>query len=105
MIAEMIGNLLDNAVRFNRPGGTVTVRVTDGERPSIAIADDGPGIPEAELALVFDRFYRVRREGPPGTGLGLSIVRTIADRLGATVALANRLGGGLIATIQFPPTG
>jgi two-component system sensor histidine kinase TctE len=105
MIAEIIGNLLDNAVRFNRPGGKVMVRVCNGERPSIAIADEGPGIPEADLALVFERFYRVRREGPPGTGLGLSIVRTIADRLGARVILANRPGGGLIATIYFPPAG
>jgi two-component system, OmpR family, sensor histidine kinase TctE len=105
MIAELIGNLLDNAIRYNRPGGTITVRITDGERPSIAITDEGPGIPEPDLALVFDRFYRVRREGPAGTGLGLSIVRTIADRLGATVVLANRVGGGLIATIHFPPAG
>ena len=105
MIAEMIGNLIDNAVRFNRPGGTITVRVADAERPSIAIADEGPGVPEADLALVFERFYRVRREGPAGTGLGLSIVRTIADRLGASVVLANRPGGGLIATIHFPPAG
>ena len=105
MIAEIIGNLLDNAVRFCRPGGTVMVRVVDGERPSIAITDEGPGIPEVDLALVFERFYRVRREGPAGTGLGLSIVRTIADRLGARVELANRPGGGLIATIHFPPAG
>jgi two-component system sensor histidine kinase TctE len=101
MITEMIGNLLDNAVRFNRPGGTVMVRVTDGELPSIVVADEGPGIPEADLALVFERFYRVQREGPAGTGLGLSIVKTIADRLGATVVLANRAGGGVNATILF----
>jgi two-component system, OmpR family, sensor histidine kinase TctE len=103
MIAEMIGNLLDNAVRFNRPGGTIMVRVTGGGQPSIVIADEGPGIPDADLALVFERFYRVQREGPAGTGLGLSIVRTIADRLGARIILANREGGGLIATIHFPP--
>jgi signal transduction histidine kinase len=69
------------------------------------IADEGPGIPDADLALVFERFYRVQRDGPAGTGLGLSIVRTIADRLGARVVLANREGGGLIATIHFPPAG
>jgi two-component system, OmpR family, sensor histidine kinase TctE len=56
MIAEMIGNLLDNAIRYNRPGGTITVRVTDSEQSSIAIADEGPGIPEADLTLVFGRF-------------------------------------------------
>ncbi len=87
MIAEMIGNLLDNAIRYNRPGGTITVRVTDSEQSSIAIADEGPGIPEVDLTLVFGRFYRVQREGPAGTGLGLSIVRTIADQLGADAAL------------------
>src|SRR5262249_19677354 len=105
MIAEMIGNLIDNAIRFNRPRGPVRGRVAGAERPSIAIADEGPGVPEADLALVFERFYRVRREGPAGTGLGLSIVRTIADRLGASVVLANHPGGGLIATIHFPPAG
>jgi two-component system sensor histidine kinase TctE len=105
MIAEMIGNLLDNAIRYSRPGGTITVRVMDGEQPSIAIADEGPGIPEADLTLVFGRFYRVQREGPAGTGLGLSIVRTIADQLGADVALSNRPGGGLIATIQLRAVG
>lgn len=102
MIAEIIGNLLDNAIYYNRPGGTVAVRITGGERPSVDIADEGPGIPEGDLPLVFERFYRVRREGPPGTGLGLSIVRTIADRLGATIELANRAGSGLVATVRFP---
>jgi two-component system sensor histidine kinase TctE len=105
MIAEMIGNLLDNAIRYNRHGGKVTVRITNDERPAVEIADEGPGIPEADLAIVFERFCRVHREGPGGTGLGLSIVRTIADRLGAQVVLANRLGAGLIATIRFPPVG
>lgn len=102
MVAEMIGNLLDNAIRYNRPGGAVLVSVSDDGRPTIAIEDEGPGIPESDVKLVFERFYRVQREGPSGTGLGLSIVRTIADQVGATVALANRAGSGLIVIVQFP---
>ena len=102
MVAEMIGNLLDNAIRYNRPGGAVLVSVSDDGRPTIAIEDEGPGIPESDVKLVFERFYRVQREGPSGTGLGLSIVRTIADQVGASVALANRAGSGLIVIVQFP---
>jgi two-component system sensor histidine kinase TctE len=101
MIGEIIGNLLDNAIRYNRSGGTIGVRVTDSNAPLLTIEDEGPGIPEPDLALVFDRFYRVQRDGPAGTGLGLSIVRTISDRLGADIVLANRSGSGLTATIRF----
>jgi two-component system sensor histidine kinase TctE len=106
MIAEMIGNLLDNAIRYNRAGGLILVRVARGDQPSISIEDDGPGIPEADRERVFDRFYRVDRQGPEGTGLGLAIVRAIADRFGAAVQLVNRPdAAGLVARVEFPRVG
>jgi two-component system sensor histidine kinase TctE len=102
MIAEMIGNILDNAIRYNRPEGRVTVRVSADPAPSVTVEDEGPGIPEADRARVFDRFYRVAGRGPDGTGLGLAIVRTIADRIGAVVHLASLpQARGLEVTIRF----
>ncbi|WP_434622941.1 sensor histidine kinase [Azospirillum sp. B2RO_4] len=105
LVGELLGNLLDNAIRYNRPGGTVTVRV--GEGPVLEVEDDGPGIPEAERERVFERFYRLDRPGEPprtGSGLGLAIVRALADRLGAVVRLdAGPDGRGLKVTVTLRP--
>ncbi|WP_376959990.1 sensor histidine kinase N-terminal domain-containing protein [Azospirillum sp. A26] len=103
LVGELLGNLLDNAIRYNRPGGTVTVRVAEG--PVMEVEDDGPGIPEAERGRVFERFYRLDRPGEPprtGSGLGLAIVRALADRLGASVRLdAGQDGKGLKVTVTL----
>ncbi|QCG96007.1 sensor histidine kinase [Azospirillum sp. TSA2s] len=105
LVGELLGNLLDNAIRYNRPGGTVTVRVGPGlgSGPVLEVEDDGPGIPEAERERVFERFYRLDRPGEPprtGSGLGLAIVRALADRLGAAVRLdAGQDGRGLKVTV------
>ncbi|PWC78411.1 sensor histidine kinase [Azospirillum sp. TSH64] len=103
LVGELLGNLLDNAIRYNRPGGTVTVRV--GEGPVMEVEDDGPGIPEAERGRVFERFYRLDRPGEPprtGSGLGLAIVRALADRLEASVRLdAGAEGKGLKVTVTL----
>ncbi|EJL35191.1 sensor histidine kinase [Novosphingobium sp. AP12] len=107
LAAEMIGNLFDNAVRYNRPEGMVTVRVLRREGVSrIEVEDDGPGIAPEDRERVFERFYRGRGEsGPPGSGLGLSIVRALAERMGARVKLAEgRDGRGVLASIDFMPT-
>ncbi|KAA0587650.1 sensor histidine kinase (plasmid) [Azospirillum oryzae] len=109
LVGELLGNLLDNAIRYNRPGGTVTVRVGAGlgSGPVLEVEDDGPGIPEAERERVFERFYRLDRPGEPprtGSGLGLAIVRALADRLGATVRLdAGQDGRGLKVTVILRP--
>jgi two-component system sensor histidine kinase TctE len=104
LVGELIANLLDNAIRYNHRGGTVTVRVT-AERGCrrLEIEDDGPGIPAVDRTRVFERFYRVpRKGGPEGSGLGLSIVRALADRLGARIALCDRSqGGGLLVKVDF----
>lgn len=104
LVREIIGNLLDNAIRYNHEGGSVTVRVL-GEPTSLVaeVEDDGPGIPDAERAKVFERFHRIARAGSPeGSGLGLAIVRTLCDRIGAAVTLRDRpLGPGLLASVVF----
>lgn len=105
LVGELLGNLLDNAIRYNRPGGVVTVRV--GAGPVLEVEDDGPGIPEAERERVFERFYRLDRPGEPprtGSGLGLAIVRALADRLGAALRLdAGADGRGLKVTVILRP--
>ena len=104
MLREMLNNLLDNAVRYNQPGGHVTVRVMR-ERPSVVLSveDDGPGIPEAERNRVFERFYRVLGTGTDGCGLGLAIVREIAASHGAEVALSSGASGsGTVVRVTFP---
>jgi two-component system sensor histidine kinase TctE len=101
---ELVGNLIDNAIRYNRAGGTVVVRVAPhGDRCRLEIEDDGPGIPAEARELVFDRFYRLPRDAERnGSGLGLPIVRALADRMAATLALEDGPGGqGLRVVITF----
>ncbi|HYH42040.1 MAG TPA: HAMP domain-containing sensor histidine kinase, partial [Burkholderiales bacterium] len=103
-IKTVLSNLIDNAVRYTPPDGTVDVSAVRGPRAvEIEITDTGPGIPPAERERVFDRFYRRPGSDVPGSGLGLAIVRTIADRHGATVTLDSGDGGrGVTARISFP---
>lgn len=80
---SILVNLVDNAIRYGREGGNVVVSLRgDGERIHLQVQDDGPGIPEAEQNLVFERFYRRAGEEAPGSGLGLAIVRQAALRMG-----------------------
>ena len=77
---------------------------TEAGCPALHVADTGPGIAPTERDRVFDRFYRTRDAAAGGSGLGLAIVKAIADRHGATVALAGRrTGTGLEVTVAFPP--
>ena len=104
LTGEIVANLLDNAIRYNRPGGTVIVRVAVAETGGrLEIEDEGPGIPASDKARVFERFYRIpRKGGPEGSGLGLAIVRALTDRLGADVRLHDRKDGtGLLAVVHF----
>ncbi len=101
----LLSNLVDNAIRYTIPGGTILVRVSSAAGDSILeVADDGPGIPESERPRVFDRFYRVAGTDQPGSGLGLAIVRQVADLHRARVELGAGLGGaGLAVRVRFPP--
>lgn len=99
----LLRNLVDNAVRYAGRGGRVLVQVTGGAAQAIVRVDDsGPGIPPAERARVFDRFYRRDSGGSSGSGLGLAIVRAIAQRHGAQVSLAESPLGGLRAEVRLP---
>lgn len=96
-------NLIDNAVKYGHEA-TVTVDRLGGAA-RIRIRDRGPGIAGAELAKVFDPFYRIessRSRESGGTGLGLTIARNIAEQHGGSITLANHPGGGLEATLQLP---
>lgn len=103
---SIVMNLVDNAIRYGRAGGNVVVTLrSDGERLSLQVQDDGPGIPAAEQALVFERFYRCAGEETTGTGLGLAIVRQAALRMGGqaliTPGLA-RQGVGVLVSLPVP---
>ncbi|MCL5965900.1 MAG: ATP-binding protein [Deltaproteobacteria bacterium] len=99
----LLGNLIDNAIRYTPEGGRVDVGLLGDETGArIVVEDNGPGIPEREMTRVFDRFYRCAGTGAPGSGLGLAIVRKIAERLGGRVTLEAGHGGrGLRATVRF----
>ena len=99
----LVRNLVDNAVRYTPPGGSVLVRCRSrAEGALLEVTDTGPGIPAAERDRVFDRFYRRAAAQGHGTGLGLAIVKSIAGHHGARVALGDAAGGGLHAAVEFP---
>ena len=105
LIGELLANLIDNAIRYNRAGGMVLVRtVVEAAAACVKVEDTGPGIPEAHLARVFERFYRIpMTNGPEGSGLGLAIVKALSDRLGARIALSpGAEGKGLLVLVSFP---
>lgn len=101
----MLGNLVDNAVRYTPPHGRIDVAVSpSGGKAMLSVTDNGEGIPEEDRQRVFDRFYR--REGAQprqGSGLGLAIVRNIVERHRGEITLGTGPGGrGLRASVQFP---
>ena len=107
IIGEIVYNLCDNAVAYNRQGGSVTVTVfAAAEGARIAVRDTGAGIPKEAQDRVFERFYRVdKSHSGGGTGLGLSIVKHGAAYLGARVELDSEPGRGSTFTVTFPPAG
>jgi signal transduction histidine kinase len=106
-IAHVLDNLIENAVRYSPPGARISVEpVRDGGRPGFVVSDTGPGIPPAERARVFERFYRGTggRATGPGTGLGLAIVAELAERWGGAVELLDGPGTRVRARFQAPST-
>ena len=100
MLERAVTNLLDNAVKWSPPGGTVRVQL-EGDR--LRVADEGPGIAETDLPYVFDRFYRAdTARNTPGTGLGLSIVAQTISQHGGWVKAGTSAQGGAEFTVQLP---
>jgi two-component system, OmpR family, sensor histidine kinase TctE len=105
LMHEMFVNLVDNAVRYIPEGGEIIARVRDYPAPAAEVEDNGPGVPEADREMVFERFHRVLGTGVPGSGLGLSIVKSIAARFGAAVTVeSGREGRGALFRVVFPPS-
>jgi heavy metal sensor kinase len=105
-LQEMVTNLLANAIRYNREGGRVTLRLrTGGGLALLAVSDTGIGIPPAEQARVFDRFHRVdkaRSREAGGSGLGLAISRWIAEAHGGRILLESEPGAGTTFRVELP---
>jgi two-component system, OmpR family, phosphate regulon sensor histidine kinase PhoR len=105
-LEQMLTNLIDNGIKFNRPAGSVTVSVDQtAEKTSISIADTGEGILPDHLSRVFERFYRAdrgRTREVGGTGLGLAIVKHLARLHGGEVSVTSALSRGTTFTIELP---
>jgi len=105
-LQELIYNLLDNAVKYSKPGGTVFLRAeSEGNSVRISVADEGAGIPPEDLPRIFERFYRAdksRSSEQSGTGLGLSIVKHIAQLHGGSVDAKSEAGKGATITVTLP---
>jgi two-component system phosphate regulon sensor histidine kinase PhoR len=106
-LEQALMNLLDNAVKFNKPNGRVHLQVHDrsGNRIEIRVSDSGIGIPAEDLSRIFERFYRVdkaRSRQVGGTGLGLSIVKHAVEQMGGTVAVESELGNGSTFVVILP---
>ncbi len=105
-LAQVFENLLDNAVSFSPPGGTINVRLSrDGGSVVTIIEDGGPGFPSGHHGKVFDRFFTYRPDDSGAelhTGLGLAIVKAIVEGYGGSIILSNRESGGAIAEVRLP---
>jgi signal transduction histidine kinase len=105
MLQRMLSNLLDNAIKYTDPGGTVRVSVSEhnGNKAAITITDTGIGISAVDFPHIFERFYRCdRSRSETGTGLGLSLARAIARAHGGGITVVSRPGEGSAFTVTLP---
>jgi signal transduction histidine kinase len=102
----LVGNLVSNAVKYNRPGGTVKVRAWKEETwITLEVSDTGLGIPPAFRPHLFEEFYRVRTpetQNIPGTGLGLVICKRIVEELGGSIEVRSKEGEYTVFTVKLP---
>lgn len=104
-IKQVVLNLLSNAIKYNRPNGFVNIQTwKDAGEVWISVQDSGVGIPEENLAHIFQRFYRVQttEHVAAGTGLGLSIAKKIVENHGGEIAVKSKLGEGTLFTVRLP---
>lgn len=103
---QIIFNLVENGIKYNNPGGKLTIRTfREDDNAILQVADTGKGIPEDALHHVFERFYRVdkaRSRSIGGSGLGLSIVRNMVERNQGTITAVSSVGQGSVFTVSFP---
>ena len=103
---QIVFNLMENGIKYNLPGGTLTVHLGRQEDNAVlTVSDTGMGIPEDALAHIFERFYRVdkaRSRKSGGSGLGLAIVRTIVQRNRGEISVSSTVGKGSVFTVTFP---
>jgi signal transduction histidine kinase len=105
-LEQILGNLMDNALRHTPDGGIIRLGLTsDAQTVFLTVEDSGPGIPEDQLELIFERFHRVdtaRSRSGGGTGLGLAIARKLAEAHGGSLTAENRAEGGARFTLRLP---
>jgi len=106
LLKQMLRALVDNSIKFTSEGGKIEINaINDGDNARIIISDNGIGIPEEEIPLIFNRFYRIdkaRARGTGGSGLGLSIVKWIVDAHGGSISVKSAAGKGTDITINLP---
>jgi signal transduction histidine kinase len=106
LLRQAVANLVDNAIKYTRAGGTVTLRAAQHDgRQLISVEDNGAGIAPADQPRLFEKFFRAHKEGEPGprgSGLGLAIVKSIVEQHHGRVQVESRLGKGSRFTIAFP---
>jgi signal transduction histidine kinase len=108
-IVQLLSNLVGNALKFTPRGGEVIVELVDrGDDVVVEVRDSGPGIPEADLPLVFDRFFRGANVGEArasGSGLGLAIARSIVEMHGGSIGVSSAIGRGATFSVSLPRAG
>ena len=104
-LAQVLANLLDNAVKYTPQGGPIEVRLRGGDRLTLSVTDRGIGIPPDDLPHLFERFYRAENAatgGMRGTGLGLFICRSLVEAHGGALRVSSTLGAGSVFTVELP---
>lgn len=105
-LTTVVSNLVSNGIKYNRPGGTVSISTRhDGGVIELEVADTGIGIPDEAMPRLFEEFYRVRNDDTqdiPGTGLGLAICRRIVTTLGGSIEVSSRFGEGTTFVVRLP---
>ena len=105
-LLEIVNNLVSNGIRYNKEGGSLSVRLSGGEVPVLTVCDTGVGLSEEDKDRIFDRFYTVDKShngAGGGFGLGLAIVKKLCRRAGWKLSVESELGKGTTFRIEFYP--